>query len=241
MAHGNKMKIVGVMATCGRHYYCERAVGMFLQQSHPDKHLIIIQNSSVHQTLDKDYSNITLINKSDFSNLGQVYNEAIKHIPWDGGLWCCFDDDDVFLPNHFEEGEAGYIRGKKKAYKPKFSYFWNANKITPMSNVLETSWFIETSLIKSLGFREESKKHHFNWIDNLLATKQVYVDETGPKTMCCVWGQQEKPLYHSSGDGSPNNFNNFRKASVDHGDKVITPWTLQQLDPIYGKFRNLGI
>lgn len=242
MARGNKgcdMKIVGLMATHGRHYYCERSVGMFLNQSHENKHLVILQNSSTPQKLDKEYSNITLVNEHNFNNLGEIYNRMLDFVPADADLICIFDDDDIFLPNHFSEGELGFIRGRKKAYKPERSYFWCGNDVKKISNVLETSWFIDANVIRKTRFRNESKKQHFNWIDWVIENQQVYVDSNGKSTMACVWGNQEHPLYHSSGDPTERNFENFRSVMTDHGDQVITPWSGLVLDGVYKKFNNL--
>jgi hypothetical protein len=232
------MKIVGLMATHGRHYYCERAVGMFLAQHYDNKHLIILQNSSIAQKLDKPYNNITLVNDDSGGSLGDVYNKMLDYLPVDADLICIFDDDDVFLPNHFTEGEQGYLRGNKKAYKPKYSFFWCNDDIVKTNNVLETSWFVNAEIIKKYRFRSESKLHHFNWVDWLTASQEVFVDGTGPSTMACTWGVHEKPLYHSSGDPTSNNFENFRKHELDHGDQIITPWSIEKLSAVYAKFNN---
>ena len=246
MARGNKgcdMKIVGLMATHGRHHYCERAVGMFLQQNHPNKHLIILQNSPVPQKLDREYSNITLINEYNFKSLGEIYNRMLDFLPEDTDIVCIFDDDDIFLPNHFSEGELGFKRGEKKAYKPNYSYFVNGNKISPMSNILETSWFVDVNVIKKLKFKNECKAHHSNWIHWLKENKELYVDLNGPKTMGCVWVDVENrpQTCHSSALGGTDeeHFNFFRKNSSDHGDMIISPWTPDRLNFIYDKFKNI--
>ena len=240
MARRNKgcdMKIVGLMATHGRHYYCERAVGMFLQQNHPNKHLIILQNSPVPQKLDIDYQNVTLVNRSNFSNLGDIYNAMLEYIPKDADLITIFDDDDIFLQDHFSEGEKGVIRGGKKAYKPEKSYFYCGDSITLTSNVLEPSWFVDVNVIKSSKFKSESKQHHMDWVNWLITNKQVFVDPTGPNTLVYVWGNQEKCIYHTSGDGTSRSFENFREKETDHGDCIITPWSKERLEKIYLKFK----
>lgn len=231
------MKITALTATYGRHYYIERSVGMFLQQTHENKHLIILQNSNVPQKLDKDYKNITLINQSNFSNLGDIYNAMLEYVPSDTDLLCMFDDDDIFLPSHFSEGEKGVIRGGKKAYKPEKSYFYCGNEVSLTSNVLEPSWFVDANVIKSVKFRSESKQHHMDWVHWLIGNNQVFVDPTGPSTLGYVWGSHEKPIYHASGDGTPRSFENFREKENDHGDGIITPWTRDQLEKIYLKFK----
>lgn len=237
------MKIVGLMATHGRHSRCERAVGMFLQQDHDNKHLIILQNSSVPQKLDKEYPNITLINECNFSSLGEIYNRMLDFLPEDTDLICIFDDDDIFLKNHFSEGKNGYLRGGKKAYKPNYSFFVEAKNISPMCNILETSWFIDVNVIKKLKFKNECKAHHSTWIHWLLQNNELYVDLVGPKTMGCVWVDVDNsPLMcHSSALGGTDSvhFDFFRKNTQDHGDGIISPWSLEKLIPVYDKFKNV--
>ncbi len=238
------MKVTALMATHGRHCCCERAVGMFLEQTHQDKHLIILQNSEVVQKLDKHYDNITLVNENNFSNLGDIYNRMIDFIPSDTDLICIFDDDDIFLPNHFSEGVLGFLRGGKKAYKPNYSYFVQGDDISPICNVLETSWFIDVNVIKKLKFKSECKAHHSTWINWLIENKELYVDLVGPKTLGCVWIDVDKtktPLLHSSALGGSDqvHFDFFRKHTVDHGDGTISPWNRAMLDPIYDKFKNI--
>lgn len=231
------MKVTALMATCGRHFYCERSVAMFLAQKYEDKHLIIIQNSEKEQKLDKNYDNITLINKFGFSNLGSIYNHALDFIPQDTDAICLFDDDDMYMPEHITEGVNGLKRGGKKAYKPKFSFMQMRYDISKINNVLEPSWFISADVVKREKFREESSKHHFNWIDWCVKNKEIYVDPDGPSTLIYTWGNQERPCYKTSGYGKrPDAFEQYRKNSQDHGDGVITPNSKEEIDKIYEKF-----
>lgn len=237
------MKITALMATHGRHYYLERAVGMFLNQTHANKHLIILQNSNVDQKLDKEYPNITLINEHNFSNLGEIYNRAMEFLPADTDLVCVMDDDDMYLPNHLSEGERGFLRGGKKAYKPNYSYFVDGEKIAPMSNVLEPSWFIDVNVMRKLKFKPECKAHHSTWIHWLLQNNELYVDLVGPKTFGHVWRDPDNMPQgcHTSALGGTDSdtFNFFRNHAVDHGDKIISPWPEEKLKRIYDKFKNI--
>jgi GT2 family glycosyltransferase len=232
------MKVTAIMATCGRHYFCERSVGMFLNQTHPDKHLVIIQNSDYDQKLDREYDNITIANKSDFSNLGSIYNYALQFVPKDSDVFCLFDDDDIYMPNHIEEGVKGLIRGNKKAYKPQFSYFNNNNEISKTSNVLEPSWFVYYDVINQNRFREESDRHHFNWIEWCIGTDNLYEPVDGVSTLGYTWGDDSgiQVIHHISGANSEK-FLQHRKYSQDHGDGIITPMSIDQLEPLYNKIR----
>lgn len=231
------IKVTSIMATCGRHFYSERSVGMFLAQKHKNKHLVIIQNSEKEQKLDKEYENITLINKCGFSNLGSIYNYALNFVPEDTKVMSLFDDDDMYLPNHMQEGINGLLRSGKKAYKPKFSFLQSRYEISKTSNVLEPSWFVRYDIVKELKFREETGKHHFNWIDWCIKNKEIYVDPNGPSTFVYTWGNQERPVYKTSGYGKrPDAFELYRKNSQDHGDGIITPNSIEDLNIIFEKF-----
>lgn len=229
------MKVIAVMATCGRHYLCERSVGMFLDQTYPDKHLLIIQNSDVSQTLDKQYDNITLINKTGFSCVGDIYMYAREHIANDTDAFCVYDDDDIYQRDHIEQGVAGLKRGGLKAYKPEYSYFKHGNnKVTKIKNVLEPSWFVKYDVIKDQGFNLAHASSHLKWINWCLHNKQVFEDPKGPATFTYTWGNPERPTSKTTGlADKPESFSIHRERSQDHGDQIITPWTPEQLAPVY--------
>lgn len=218
------MKVTALMATCGRHFFCERSVGMFLNQTYENKHLLILQNSDIQQNLNNSYDNITLVNESGFTSLGEIYNRMLDFIPTDTDIVCFFDDDDIYLPNHIEEGVRGLLKGGKKAYKPKFSYFRNKKTISLINNTLEPSWFIKKEIILQERFRNITDRHHYNWIEWCLKNKELFVDPDGVKTLVYTWGNPECPVFKTSGYGSdPAAFSRYRTKSLDHGDFIITP------------------
>jgi hypothetical protein len=211
---------------------------MFLNQTYPDKHLVIIQNSEHDQILDREYDNITIVNKSDFSNLGAIYNYSLNFVPDGSEVFCLFDDDDIYMPNHIEEGVKGLIRGNKKAYKPQFSYFYNNGKISKISNILEATWFVRYDVITQNRFREESDRLHFNWVEWCMHTDNVYIDDDGISTFGYTWGNNsEPPLHHISGTKNSEQFQQHRNLSKDHGDGIITPMSIDQFEPLYNKIR----
>jgi hypothetical protein len=231
------MKVAALMATCGRHYFCERAVGMFLAQTYKNSHLIILQNSIISQKLDRDYSNITLINKSGYNSLGAIYNDMINYIPDDIDAVCFFDDDDIYHFSHIEQGVSGLLRGGKKAYKPRYSYFLHGKSVSVISNTLEPSWFIDVSVIREQKFFDESDKHHYSWVRFCEKNAELFNDEHGAKTLAYTWGNTEQAVYKTSGNcKNPNNFENYRNFSVDHGDNIITPHSTEQLNELFKQF-----
>lgn len=231
-----KPKVIAIMATCGRHLCSERSLSLFLNQTYDNKHLLIYQNSEIHQVLDKsvDANLVTLVNNSKnlktgekYSNLGQIYNDALNYIG-DSDVIIFWDDDDLFLPNHIEEGVNGLLKARLRsdrpyeAYKPAQSYYRHRNGIDLVVNTLEPSIFTTADHIKAYGFSETTTAQHLHWLQPLIDTGRILADPEGVPTMFYNWGD-EFPTYKTSGDGSQNNFKNYRTFSQDHGDGIISP------------------
>lgn len=237
------MKVLAITATCGRHRCLERAVGLFLDQDYKDKHLLIYQNSEVPQVLDEsvDKSQVTLVNQhidsatgKRYENLGAIYIDALKHIPEDIDLIYFADDDDLFLPNHISAGVRGYLKGGKKAYKPERSYYRSSNGVQLVGNNLEPSIFVDVHVIKEQGFHLETSVQHLKWVDWLRDNDELFVDPLGTPTLCYNWGDSNIPTFKTSGNqGHPENFNNYRNFSKEHGDGIITPLPKEELSQYY--------
>lgn len=224
------------MATAGRHELCERSLSLFLNQDYPEAKLLIFQNSDVPQILDPtvDKNKVILINQyidsktnEPYTNLGAIYNDALKYVPDDTDLITHWDDDDLFLPDHISKGVEGYIgatlRSNRpyKAYKPERSYFRHANGIDLTGNTLEPSIFVEANHIREYEYSLTTTEQHLQWYHAL--GNDLYVDPNGKPTLIYNWGDSI-PTFKTSGDfGNPNNFNNYRTFSQRHGDGIITP------------------
>jgi hypothetical protein len=235
------MKVVAICATAGRHTCLERAVAMFLMQDYTNKHLLIYQNSDQYLTLDEELNGkpITLINNHldkktglPYQTLGAIYRDALTYIPDDTDVIIFQDDDDLFLDNHISEGVKGLIKGGKEAYKPKYSFFRHSKGISKMENTLEPSIFTHAHVIKEHGFDDTTSTQHLTWVNHLVYNNQIFVDPDGVPTLIYNWGDHDIPTFKTSGNqGHPENFNNYRNFSKDHGDLVITPnMTFEILD-----------
>lgn len=247
------MNVWAIMATCGRHTLAERSLGMFLQQDYQGPHNLLIYNNSpeeiqVELSLKELFPlcRIKLINNSidyvtgeRYTNLGAIYRDALTHIPDNADVIVHWDDDDLFLPNHISEGADGLSRGmvqnyRTKAYKPAKSYYRHPGGLQLMSNTLEPSIFVEASHIRQHGYSLTTTDQHLQWVNPLVYGGNIYVDETGPATLIYNWGDTDIPTFKTSGAaGNPSNFDNYRNFSKDHGDRVLTPWTSEQLQPYY--------
>lgn len=230
------IKVCWLTCTKGRHSLLERNVKMFLDQVYENKVMLIYNNSNIRQDLDNSLlnKNIILVNKSTYdntgqayTNLGEIYNDAIKYVPHDVDLIVGADDDDIYFPNHISEGVKGYLRGKElnpecKAYKPAFSYYkYLGSPVSRVSNILEPSIFVELNHLLLHGYYNNTENQHHKWLNALKSN--IYVDENGPSTYLCDWSQ-EYSTWKTSGDPhNPENFNNYFNNSQDHGDNIITP------------------
>lgn len=244
------MKVCAIMATCGRHKLAERSLRFFIDQDYTGDHILLVfNNSSVPLDLKHDlevYENkkIHLVNQSisdrtnePYNNLGDIYSDALKHVPEDTDVIVHWDDDDIFLPNHITEGVEGLQCAqmlKKKAYKPAKSYYRHPGGIQLMSNTLEPSIFIEASHIKQYGYSTTTTDQHLQWVNPLVYENLISVDENGKPTLVYNWGDTDIPTFKTSGNaGHPNNFKNYRDFSRDHGDQVLVPWPKESVQKYY--------
>lgn len=225
-------KVYLITATKNRHRQLERVVRFALNQTYTNWVHLIYNNSvsplRLNENLPKDKfilvnNNLSLTTKQPYTNLGEIYTDALTHIPADADVINFMDDDDVFLPNHIEEGIKGLERGRKKAYKPSHSWFKNGAGCTLVSNVLEPSIFVDANHVKEYGFSAETTAQHLQWLHPLIGREEIFVDPNGTPTYICDWSH-EIPTFKTSGDPyNPDNFTNYSNWSKDTGDGIITP------------------
>lgn len=226
------MKVCLVTATKNRHKQLERVVRFALNQTSNNWTHLIYNNSCEPLKLDESLpkTKFVLINNcknlktgEDYKTLGDIYTDIMSYIPEDCDVLNFMDDDDVFFPNHVEEGLKGLERGGVLAYKPHKSYYKQGNNLVLVSNVLEPSIFVKTSHIRQEGFSSETTAQHLKWLNPLVHTGKIFVDSEGPPTYICDWSQ-DIPTFKTSGDpNNPNNFTNYSNWSKDLGDGIITP------------------
>jgi len=226
------MKVCLITATKDRHKQLERVVRFVLNQTYTDWVHLIYNNSAKLQRLNANLptDKFILVNKSldsktgkPYTNLGDIYNDALQFVPDDVDIITFADDDDIYLPNHLEEGIKGLEKGGLKAYKPQKSWFKHGKKTALVENILEPSIFIKADHIHQYGFSAETTAQHHQWLRPLEAENQIFVDPEGVPTYICDWSQ-EISTYKTSGDPhNPNNFINYSAHTKDAGDGIITP------------------
>lgn len=244
------MKIFAIMATAGRHTLSERSVRFFLDQDYIGEHgLLIYNNSPVSQAAAIELNDISpkeilMINQhldsvtgQPYTNLGAIYRDAVNYLPDDVEVVYHHDDDDLFLPNHISEGVEGLLRAREKekiAYKPERSYYRYPGGIQLMGNNLEPSVFVLLSHIQKHGYSLTTSDQHMPWFNSLLSENLMLVDPHGPPTLIYNWGDVDIPTFKTSGNaGHPNNFDNYRNFSKDHGDGILTPWSKESIQKYY--------
>lgn len=223
------------LLTCtkDRHKHLERLVRFVMNQTYTGKvYHVIFNNSSEKLRLD-DYlptDKFILVNNpldtktnKPYSTLGQIYNDAIAFIPEDTDIINFMDDDDIYLPDHVEEGVKGYIKGEVKGYKPQKSWFRYLKQISLAENVLEPSIFVDFKHVKQCGFGDETTAQHHKWLNPLIESNQIFVDPNGKPTYICDWSQDIRTFKTSGDPNNPHNFENYSRNSTDKGDGLISP------------------
>lgn len=228
------MKVCVITATKNRHTALERSLGFFLGQTYVDSIQLIFNNSCENLSLDDSVPSgkVVLINNcisyetgKSYTNLGQIYRDAIKHVPKDVDVISFWDDDDIFLPDHIEQGVKGLLKGGKTAYKPKQSYYRGRGTFKLVENTLEPSIFVKKFHVEQYGFSDTTTEQHLQWVTPLINNGQIFVDPDGKPTLIYNWGDSF-PTFKTSGDpNNPMNFLNYERNSTDKGDGVITPMT----------------
>lgn len=251
------MHVVAIMATCGRHKLCERSLRFFLDQDYTGEHTLLIFNNShieqhggpIRNEDMPDNKHLILVNqcidsetKEKYTNLGAIYRDALKeldHIVPEPDIIIHWDDDDIFLPDHISAGVSGIEYARKYnmgfiAYKPAKSYYRHPNGVELMSNTLEPSIFVEANHIKEHGYSLTTTDQHLQWVNPLVYEKKIFVDEDGIPTLIYNWGDVHIPTFKTSGNAThPDNFNNYRAFSKDHGDGLIIPWKKEDVQEYY--------
>lgn len=227
------MKVCLVTATKNRHKQLERIVRFVLNQTSNNWVHLIYNNSSEALTLSEELpkDKFILINKNlssktnkPYTTLGEIYSDILEYIPEDCDVINFMDDDDIFLPNHVEEGLKGLEKSGMKAYKPQKSWFkYLQNKPELAENVLEPSIFVKTDHVKTHGFSDETTAQHLKWLNPLVYNKEIFADKDGIPTYVCDWSQEISTFKTSGDPNNPNNFLNYDNWSRDQGDGVITP------------------
>ena len=226
--------------THGRYQCLQRNLKCFLDQVFDGEAVMFICNSGAPLRLPADF--VLPVNKKiyidncalmDFQSVGEKYTHALKlakHLFPQIKIVCSQDDDDIFLPNHLQQGYTKLMEfsDTHAAYKPQFSYYRYRNgehvNIKQMENTFEPSIFVTASWLEEYGYAPVSIKYHQQWLDPLIEAGKIYVDPAGESTLIYNWGDSWGTYKMS---GNPNdNYQNFlahKRNSIDMGTGILYP------------------
>jgi len=245
--------VVCICGTKGRYTHLKKLIRCFLEQNYSGKHILVIYNNGKNiYKLDNfelpSNKEILLVNNyiykvtgQPYSNVGQVFNDLLNSLDViKADIATHMDDDDLFLPNHISEGVKGLLKGGKKGYKPKQSWYISNNSITLQENIMEPSVFIDFDFLKSTGYEMDSAKYNWKWYYGLKDSDNLFIDPEGVPTFMYDWSGRI-PVWKISGDPeNPNNYSNHDLNSVDLGEEILYPISYEELITYEPKYYDLS-
>lgn len=218
----------------GRFQCIRRIIRFYLDQDYEGKsYLVLFNNSSAVLRLGDfhipENKTIILINRDKskqtgkgYTNLGEVYTDAVSEVPTESDVIAITDSDDFYLPNHLSIGCAG-IKGFL-AYKPYYSYFYYGRQIELANNNMEPSIFVNKDYISREGFNTKAFEVHTKWLGKLFRENKIYVAHGATPTMIYNWGEGHGNHKISGLGDRDDNFTLHREAEQDFGDgEPLTP------------------
>lgn len=244
------------MCTYGRFSYVRRSIGLFLNQDYENKHLLIYNNAPAPLVLDVYNENVTIINnhidlisKSEYTDVGTVFRDALTYVPSDADYVSIWDDDDIFLENHLSSG-VNYLEINKEyeAWRKRYYFYKSGNdyiELLDANSYTEGACIIRKDFLNEIGFfLNTSLVYHHKWYFEAEGRGQFAVAEDLFPTFCIEAGQAN--VAHISGLSSNddlNTRNEVKQRSIDFGDgKKLIPWgeemVKEYLDICFSDFRD---
>jgi hypothetical protein len=170
--------------------------------------------------------NIRLHNQpSNYSSLGEIREASLKLAT--GDVYICWDDDDLYLPWHIEQGMTRKKAWGKPAWMPKLSYYSSdgGKTYTKEQNFMEASVLVDIDLVRRYGFSYSSGLEHLPWRTRIETERKLVIEDVDPsESYAYVWGDKLAP-HKTSGDvRNQNNFENHKSGSTDFGERPLRAW-----------------
>lgn len=225
----NDYSVTAIMITCGRTACIGESIYSFMNQTYKNKKLIIFDTHPQNIKFNFELpDNIIYIkgNSHDFINLGEKYKHLIGMV--DTELFCIWEDDDLWLPNHLEMLVNLYSLQNNDSnvplavgHKNHFSILGGVEKpihtITINSNVCWCRYLFQNKNIDIKNLQEPFdcsflKLFKLIYTDNALPT-YIYRWDNGQCHMSGLYGQKSfEELYRTFEDSLSN---------VDISNKII--------------------
>jgi glycosyltransferase involved in cell wall biosynthesis len=243
------MKLISFVCTTYRRATCvERVIEQFIQQTYPEKELIIFNTDVEHPIeLAEELKNlpITLINndldyltQKPYTNRGAICRDAVTHAT--GEYFMLADDDDVYLPWHLEQAVDSIQRTGKDAWKPQKSIFATGDRVEFTQNTLEASVIVKMDRIREIGFRTDMTGYEgLSWYTKLRDEGQLNEhDQQYVPSYCFNWSDPGEISGHKqSGDiNNPNNFENHKIRSLDFAKGPLNRYGQEEIFEFYSKY-----
>jgi glycosyltransferase involved in cell wall biosynthesis len=242
----NYPKVSAVMCTYGRFTCVERAMNCFLNQTYPNKELIIFNTDNNNPYSDKEckleHSQILLINcgvdfhtKEPYTNVGAIRRDALLFA--DGDYVVTWDDDDVFMPWFMQQAVDRMQQTGLPSFKPEMSFFYSGH-LGLVRNTLEASVVADMKKVREYGYLLETGKEGLAWYTKMRDNKELdEYDKHYLPSYCFNWhdGNEMNAPHKQSGDiNNPNNFNNHKEASKDYVDgRQLNIFNKKSMDNVY--------
>ena len=251
-------KISAVMCTYKRFSCVERALNCFFMQSYNNKELIIYNTDvdspyltdnnftvsmegyeNIPMSLHLNYgvtiinSNIDLITKEPYTNVGAIRRDALKFAT--GDYVVTWDDDDIFLPHFMQQAVDRMYDTGLPSFKPEKSFFYIGGNLKLVSNTLEASVVADINKVREYGYLLETGKEGLGWYTKMRDNRElVEHDNYYIPSYCFNWNDGAAMLapHKQSGDiDNPNNFENHKNASIDAvNGRRLTVYSIDEIN-----------
>jgi glycosyltransferase involved in cell wall biosynthesis len=232
----NLPKISAVMCTYGRFAFVERQLNCFLNQTYPNKELIIyntdVESPYFTQIGSRDGQfggeleslnvhiincNIDKVTEEPYTNVGAIRRDALEHAT--GDYYICWDDDDVHMPWFMQQGFDRIQATGLPFFKPEQSFFYSGDNLRLVTNTMEASVLCDMNKVKEYGFLLETGKEGLGWYTKARDNKELDEHDTYYiPAYCFDWNSNPNNtfIHRQSGDiENPQNFINHKAASKD--------------------------
>jgi len=223
-------QVTAVMCTYGRFTCVERAMNCFLQQTYPNKRLVIYNTDTESRYIKSDFftekrilvwdSNQDLVTGLHYTNVGAIRRDALNLVgDYLGGYVVTWDDDDLWMPWFMEQAVDRMQETGLPSFKPEMSFFYSGNNLRLVRNTLEASIVASIEKVREYGYLLETGKEGLGWYTKMRDNRELDEhDKNYLPSYCFNWndGYEMNAPHKQSGDiDNPNNFNNHKEASRD--------------------------
>lgn len=241
-------QVTAIMCTYGRFSCVERAVNCFIEQTYPNKKLLIFNTdteSPYTQTEKLSRNRIWVVNNSidfktklPYTNVGAIRRDALRLDYYEDGYVVTWDDDDIFLPHFMQQAVDRMQETGLPSFKPEKSFFYSGNNLRLVKNTLEASVVASMKKVMEYGYLLETGKEGLGWYTKMRDLKELNENDSYfVPSYCFNWndGQEMKAPHKQSGDiDNPNNFENHKNNSLDRvNGREIEIWTGEKMRETY--------